>query len=114
MACVPDWPGDPRMGCIALRPKRGHCFTGIAGSRGGPKSKVIWFFGGPTNSKKSKLKALKLKSLKLTGLLPRSLVAPSKEGPADIYIYIYIYIYLCLFIHIYIYIYIYFYIYIYI
>ena len=26
----------------------------------------------------------------LTGLLPRSLVAPSKEGPADIYIYIYI------------------------
>ena len=27
-----------------------------------------------------------------TALLPRSLVAPSQEGPADIYIYIYIYI----------------------
>ena len=37
----------------------------------------------------------------LTALPPRSLVAPSKEGPADIYIYIYIYI--CIFIYIYTY-----------
>ena len=29
----------------------------------------------------------------LTGLPLRSLVAPSKEGPADIYMYIYVYIY---------------------
>ena len=33
MACVPDWPGDPRMGWIALRPRREHCFTRIQGSR---------------------------------------------------------------------------------
>ena len=47
----------------------------------------------------------------LTGLLLRSLVAPSKEGPADIYDhvcnvqYTYIYIYICVYIYIYIYIY---------
>ena len=30
---VPDWPGDARMGWIALGPEREHCFTRIQGSR---------------------------------------------------------------------------------
>ena len=29
VAWVPDWPGEPRMGWIALRPFREHCFTRI-------------------------------------------------------------------------------------
>ena len=34
MAWVPDWPGDLRMGWIALSPRREQCFTRIQGSRG--------------------------------------------------------------------------------
>ena len=48
MARGPDWPGDPRMGCVALRPGREHCFTGIQGSRCRAKFVVIWFLLGPT------------------------------------------------------------------
>ena len=33
LAWVPDWPGDARMGWIALPDGREHCFTGIQGSR---------------------------------------------------------------------------------
>jgi hypothetical protein len=33
LAWVPDWPGDARMGWIALPPEREHCFTRIHGSR---------------------------------------------------------------------------------
>ena len=36
----PDWPGDARMGWIALGPGREHCFTRIQGSRARPKWKV--------------------------------------------------------------------------
>ena len=41
LAWVPDWPGDARMGWIALPSGREHCFTGIQGSRGRPKWVVI-------------------------------------------------------------------------
>ena len=41
LAWVPDWPGDARMGWIALPPRREHCFTGIQGSRARPKWRVI-------------------------------------------------------------------------
>ena len=33
MGWDPDWPGDARMGWIALGPEREHCFTRIQGSR---------------------------------------------------------------------------------
>ena len=33
LAWVPDWPGDARMGWIALPSGREHCFTGAQGSR---------------------------------------------------------------------------------
>ena len=36
-----------------------------------------------------------------TALLLRSLVAPSKEGPADMYMYIYIYSHICIYIYTY-------------
>ena len=45
LAWVSDWPGDARMGWIALGPRREHCFTRIQGSRGRPNWRVIWFFG---------------------------------------------------------------------
>ena len=102
LAWVPDWPGDARMGCIALGPEREHCFTRIQGSRGRPKFRVDL---GPYYQSNncliqgtfiSELLDLRLRKVTvecLTGLPLRSLVAPSKEGPADIYIYIYIYIY---------------------
>ena len=44
----PDWPGDARMGWIALGPGREHCFTGIQGSRAQPKARVILELLGPT------------------------------------------------------------------
>ena len=34
LAWVPDWPGDARMGWIALPSGREHCFTRMQGSRG--------------------------------------------------------------------------------
>ena len=34
MVWVPDWPGDFRMGWIALRLEREQCFSRIQGSRG--------------------------------------------------------------------------------
>ena len=33
LAWVPDWPGDARMGWIALPSEREHCFTAAQGSR---------------------------------------------------------------------------------
>ena len=48
MAWVPDWPGDLRMGWIALRLVREQCFTRIQGSRGRPKCKVDLALLGPT------------------------------------------------------------------
>ena len=33
LAWVPDWPGDARMGWIALPSGREHCFAWIQGSR---------------------------------------------------------------------------------
>ena len=33
LAWVPDWPGDARMGWIALSAEREHCFARIQGSR---------------------------------------------------------------------------------
>ena len=33
LAWVPDWPGDARMGWIALSPGREHCFARIQGLR---------------------------------------------------------------------------------
>ena len=48
LAWVPDWPGDARMGWIALPSGREHCFTGIQGSRGRPKWRVDLRFLGPT------------------------------------------------------------------
>ena len=33
LAWVPDWPGDARMGWIALPSGREHCFTRIQGSK---------------------------------------------------------------------------------
>ena len=48
LAWVPDWPGDARMGWIALPSGREHCFTGIQGSRGRPKFKVDLILLGPT------------------------------------------------------------------
>ena len=44
LAWVPEWPGDARMGWIALPSGREHCFTGIQGSRARPKWVVIWSF----------------------------------------------------------------------
>ena len=40
----PDWPGDARIGWIALGPRREHCFARIQGGRAWPKLKVIWDF----------------------------------------------------------------------
>ena len=48
LAWVPDWPGDARMGWIALPSGREHCFTRIQGSRGQPKSVVDLALLGPT------------------------------------------------------------------
>ena len=45
---VPDWPGDARMGWIALPPAREHCFTRIEGSRAQPKWVVDLVLLGPT------------------------------------------------------------------
>ena len=36
----PDWPGDARIGWIALTPVREHCFAWIQGSRAWPRCKV--------------------------------------------------------------------------
>ena len=44
LAWAQDWPGDARMGCIALPPEREHCFTRIQRSRGEPKLRAIWMF----------------------------------------------------------------------
>ena len=44
LAWVPDWPGDARMGWIALRSGREHCFTWIQVSRAWPEWVVIWIF----------------------------------------------------------------------
>ncbi len=41
MAWVPDWPGDLRMGWIALRLVREQCFTRIQGSKIHSKVGVI-------------------------------------------------------------------------
>ena len=41
LAWVPEWPGDARMGWIALPSRREHCFTRIQGSRAWPKAVVI-------------------------------------------------------------------------
>ena len=48
LAWVPDWPGDARMGWIALPCGREHCFTRIQGSRGQPKWVVELPIWGPT------------------------------------------------------------------
>ena len=48
LAGVPDWPGDARMGWIALPSGREHCFTRIQGSRGQPKWRVDLEFLVPT------------------------------------------------------------------
>ena len=40
----PGWPGDARMGWIALAPGREHCFARIQGSRIYPKWRVDWDF----------------------------------------------------------------------
>ena len=46
LAWVPDWPGDARMGWMALPSRREHCFIEIQGSRQRPKLRVfISFFG---------------------------------------------------------------------
>ena len=45
LAWVPEWPGDARMGWIALPSGREHCFTRIQGSRARPKARVIYGFG---------------------------------------------------------------------
>ena len=47
-AWVPDWPGDPRIGWIAFRPEREHCFTRIQGSRQEPKLMIDLLLLGPT------------------------------------------------------------------
>ncbi len=48
MGWDPDWPGDRRMGWIALPPGWEQCFTRIQGSRARPKCKVDLAFLGPT------------------------------------------------------------------
>ena len=40
----PDWPGDARMGWIALPSGREHCLARIQGPRAWPQSQVIWRF----------------------------------------------------------------------
>ena len=46
LAWVPEWPGDTRMGWIALPSGREHSFAEIQGSRGRPKWRVdLMFFG---------------------------------------------------------------------
>ena len=47
LAWVPDWPGDARMGWIALPSGREHCFTRIQGSRAQPKAVVDLVLLGP-------------------------------------------------------------------
>ena len=42
LAWDPDWPGDARMGWIALPFGREHCLTRIQGSGGQPKWGAIW------------------------------------------------------------------------
>ena len=59
LAWFPEWPGDARMGWMALPSGREHCFAGIQGSRQRPKWKVIWFFGGyciPVNIRQSAIR----------------------------------------------------------
>ena len=48
LAWVPEWPGDARMGWIALPSGGEHCFSGIQGSRARPKVRVDLEFLGPT------------------------------------------------------------------
>ena len=48
LAWVPDWPGDARMGWIALGPGREHYFTRIQGFRARPKVRVDLGLLGPT------------------------------------------------------------------
>ena len=48
LAWVPDWPGDARMGWMALPPGREHCFAWIQGSRAWPKAVVDLVLLGPT------------------------------------------------------------------
>ena len=44
LAWVPDWPGDARMGWIALPLGREHCFTRSQGSKIYSKWRVICLF----------------------------------------------------------------------
>ena len=48
LAWDPDWPGDARMGWIALPSGREHCFIGMQGSRARPKWRVDLSMLGPT------------------------------------------------------------------
>ena len=48
MAWIPDWPGDLRMGWIALRLEREHCFSRIQGSKIPSKWVVDLSILGPT------------------------------------------------------------------
>ena len=44
MAWVPDWPGDLRMGCIALRLEPQHCLAGSRDPGNGPSQGWICHF----------------------------------------------------------------------
>ena len=57
LAWIPEWPGDARMGWIAVLSWREHCFTGIQGSRGRPKWVVNLHFWSLLSVKSLKLKA---------------------------------------------------------
>ena len=61
LAWVPDWPGDARMGWIALPSGREQCFTEIQGSRQRPKWRVdLTFFGGTVYQSNIRQSAIRL------------------------------------------------------
>ena len=61
LAWVPDWPGDARMGWIALPSGREHCFIGIQGSRQRPKVGVdLLLFGGTVYQSNIRQSAIRL------------------------------------------------------
>ena len=105
MGWVPDWPGDRQNGLDSTDARAGALFYQDPGIQVMAQVEGGFACSGPYYQSNncliqgtfiSELLDLRLRKVTvelLTGLLPRSLVAPSKEGPADIYIYIYVCIY---------------------
>ena len=92
LAWVPDWPGTARMGWIALPSGGSIVLLGSRDPGNGQSGRWICHFLAVLYTYQHKTISNKTRSVDChniegpvrTALLPRSLVAPSKEGPADI------------------------------